>query len=306
MSTATPVGISVKDIVVATDFSVTSSCALRDALGIARRYGATVYLLHVLDPVLYATKPFDGLSDAMDSAFRKGERIKADIRRGGEFGDNEIKVLVYVGGVWQTILDVAQEKHGDLIVLGTTGRTGFRKLILGSVAEKIFRESTYPVLTVGPNRIESKCHGTEPRRLLVPTDLSEYSIDALLYAVSLASRSGARIALVHVIEPGSEGPDSEEQKLRSAESRLRELARSHQGICAPPDIAVKVGQPPENIVEFAEQTEADLILMGLRSAPHVKAAWQTAYDVVCRAACPVLTVRNQFSLPAKTITEQTN
>ena len=98
-----------------------------------------------------------------------------------------------VGPAGETVLDAIDEKQADLLVLGTHGRSGLRKMVLGSVAETAFREAPCPVLTVGPKAERSTSSGTEARHFLAPTDLSGASKNALQYGVSLAKATGRRL-----------------------------------------------------------------------------------------------------------------
>ena len=92
----------------------------------------------------------------------------------------------------------------DLIVLGTHGRTGAEKLLLGSVAEEIFRRSPVPVLTIGPGVRSSTHNAGRFRRVLFATDLSPESLAAAPYAITLAQENQARLALLLVMRK----PDS--------------------------------------------------------------------------------------------------
>jgi len=173
-------------IVVATDFSPTSMIALRHALGIARRYHASVCLLHVVDPSIYGWVGPDGTSADLDAALRDCEALEATLRHEGMLDGLSFSFAVNVGAVWESIKDTANGKPADLLVLGTHGRSGVSKLALGSVAELAFKDVPCPVMTVGPLVRQSKALGAAPRHFLVPTDISLESIDALLYGTSLA------------------------------------------------------------------------------------------------------------------------
>src|SRR5271157_4375691 len=133
--------LSLKHILVAIDFSPISIVALRHALGIARRYYSTVSLLHVIDTSVYGLAGPEGIAADTDGALRDAERIEASLRGEGSLEGLRFDSVVKVGLVWPTIADAIEEKGSALLVLGTQGRTGFRKLVLGSVAEKAFREA---------------------------------------------------------------------------------------------------------------------------------------------------------------------
>ena len=136
--------LSLKRILVATDFSPISIVALRHALGIARRYHSNVSLLHVIDPSIYGLAGPDGISAETEYVLRDAERIDAGLRADGSLEGLKLDLEVNVGPVWRTIAETIEEKHSALLVLGTHGRTGLRKLALGSVAECAFRAASCP------------------------------------------------------------------------------------------------------------------------------------------------------------------
>ena len=115
------------------------------------------------------------------------------------------EVLFGVGDVWKVLSRLIGEHDVDLILVGTHGRTAARKLLMGSVAEKIFRQATCPVLIVGPNVPGMKNGGRQFQRILFATDFSKDSLAALPYAVSLTEEDQSQLALLHVVEQPSAG-----------------------------------------------------------------------------------------------------
>ena len=103
--------LSLKHILVATDFCPVSIAALRHALGIARRYHSTVSLLHVIDPVIYGSAGPEGISADVDSALHDSERIEASLRSDGSLQDLRFESIVKVGPVWTTVAETIEEKH---------------------------------------------------------------------------------------------------------------------------------------------------------------------------------------------------
>ena len=140
--------LSLKHILVATDFSAISIVALRHALGIAHRYHSNVSLLHVIDPAVYGIAGPDGISAETEVALRDAERIETSLKSEGSLEGIRLDFAVEVGPVWTTIADEIKVKRPGALVLGTRGRSGLRKLALGSVAESAFREAPCLVLTV--------------------------------------------------------------------------------------------------------------------------------------------------------------
>src|SRR5271166_5953286 len=217
--------LSLKHILVAADFSPISIVALRHALGIARRYHSNVSLLHVIDPSIYGAAGPDGISADTECASRDAERIEATLRSEGSLEGLKFDFKVSAGPVWRTIAETIEEKRSALLVLGTHGRTGLRKLALGSVAESAFREAPCPVMTVGPKVLQSKSCGAEAQHFLVPTDLSSESLSALPYGTSLAKATQGDVTLLYVRHPRSGSNDA--GSVDEANARLRELLRTH-------------------------------------------------------------------------------
>lgn len=289
--------LSLKHILVATDFCPVSIAALRHAVGIARRYNSTVSLLHVIDPVIYGLAGPEGISADVDSALRDCERIEASLRSDGSLQGLRFDSIVKVGPVWITIAETIEEKHSALLVLGTHGRSGVRKLLLGSVAENSFREARCPVLTVGPKVLQSKSCGAEAKHFLVPTDLSSESMNALPYGISLARATGGDLTLLHVLNARADSNHDVEQ----VKIRLREFLQLHPDTEKTARFLVETGPPAEVIVRFAEHQRMDIIVMGLRAwAVSGPPMWRTAYEVVTQAPCPVLSMKTEAQFDCST------
>jgi nucleotide-binding universal stress UspA family protein len=140
--------ISFKHILVPVDFSEPSDRALQVAMDLAKQYGAALTVLHVFDvPPAYAgmdLAPIDLMTPMLDAARKQLDATLADVR--GKLPS--ATVLMAQGVPWRAILEIVEQKHVDLVVMGTHGRRGVGRALLGSVAEKIVRLSPAPVLTV--------------------------------------------------------------------------------------------------------------------------------------------------------------
>jgi nucleotide-binding universal stress UspA family protein len=188
----------------------------------------------------------------------------------------------------------------DLVVLGTHGRTGAEKFLLGSVAEEIFRLSPVPVLTIGPGVQNGAHSGGRFHRVLFATDFSADSVAAAPYAVSLAHEDHAHLVVLHVMRHPEARNRKEESRfeLSVAEAihQLYETLPKDLELFYPPEAAVEYGEAADRIITAAQQRRADLIVLGVRDAAgHIGAATHlghtTAHKVVAHAQCPVLTVR---------------
>jgi len=285
--------LSLKHILVATDFSPISVAALRHALGIAHRYHSTVSLLHVIDPSIYGAAGPDGISADTECALRDAERIEAGLGGDGSLEGQKFDSIVKVGPVWRIIADTIEEKGSALLVLGTHGRTGLRKLALGSVAESAFREAPCPVMTVGPKVLQSKSCGAEAQHFLVPTDLSSESLSALPYGTSLAKATHGDVTLLYVRHSRSGSNDQDAESASEASNRLRELLQRHPDAQVIAPFVVKSGPPAEVVIAFAKEHRMDLIVMGRRAwAEDSPPMWRTAYAIVTQSPCPVLSMQS--------------
>ena len=196
------------------------------------------------------------------------------------------------GGVPQKLSAIADKCDVDLIVIGSHGFQGIRKLLLGSIAEEIVRSATRPVLTIGP----CVSGGPEFKRILFVTDFSAAAVRAVAYAFSLAQTRDASLCFLHVNDWDSGEPPSE-AKPKTLEF-FREHAEKHgfNTVGGQTEVIVEFGPRAGSILQIARKREIDLIIMGERSssskmarvAAHLPGL--TAYDVISQAHCPVLTV----------------
>lgn len=299
--------VSLKNVLFATDFSATSDAAFPYAAAICRRFGATLHAVHVLSEasLLMMTGGVDYVSmgtiydDAQNEAKERLEHV-CDCLEG-------IPHRSYVrhGQVRQTLESIIEENEIDLIVLGTHGRTGLGKLLLGSVAEDILRHAACPVLTVGPKVCGhaklpaiAEAHDAAPlelelREIVCATNFSKNSSLVAKAAISLAEEFRARLALVHVIEDYSQlgrKPEPMEEGLR----RLQELVPAGASLQYAPEFVLEFGPAPEQILKVASGREADIIVLGARSSAEIGTShfpWSAAHHVIAKAHCPVLTIR---------------
>ena len=289
--------IALKNILLLTDFSEPSEAALPFAVAVAREFGATVHALHVLlpEPYVYATP--DALAVAIkaqeENAQAEIQRVEAQLT-----GVAHDVAVVREVGVWPALEQGIAACGADLIVLGTHGRTGAQKLLLGSVAEEIFRRSRVPVLTIGPwarNGIHGAAHF---HNVLFATDFTPDSLAAVPYAVSFAQEYQARLTLLHVIRIRDSQAEFQERERSVANTmhELHELVPKDAELWCRPETVVEYGETATRILEAAKERNADLIALGVRNAGgHLGAATHldrsVAHKVVAHAHCAVLTVR---------------
>ncbi|MGH9773913.1 MAG: universal stress protein [Candidatus Acidiferrales bacterium] len=290
---------ALRNILYLTDLSEPSEAALPFASAIARGYGANVHALHVSIPAPHVYTTPELTAAAIDAA---EESAQAEMQRvESQLAGLQHQVTVERGtAVWPAVERAIKEHRIDLLVLGTHGRTGVEKLLLGSVAEEVFRRSPVPVLTIGPGVRSSAHNAGRFHRVLFATDLSPESLSAAPLALSLAEENQSRLLLTLVMREPLEKEDTVDPllKISAAEAihRLYEIVPDDAKLDFPPEVTLQYGEPADRIVELARERSADLIVLGVRdaagrlgAATHLERA--TAHKVVAHAPCPVLTVR---------------
>ena len=284
--------ITLKNILFATDFSQAADAAAPIAIQIARRYGAKVYGVHV--------NRFDDYTAAAPSAWAAmaeaaEKETKEDAGRLNEqLQSIEHEVVIGEGNLWEVLSNMIQQKEIDLVVVGTRGRTGFGKTLLGSVAEQILRQSPCPVLTVGPHVNPWSDEYVKMREILYATNLATDTPVAAPYAISLAQENQAHLVLLHVIEDPKAGDLVDSPEVTDLKERkLQQLVTEQAGLWCEPTYIVEQGPAAEKILDVAKRRPTDLIVLGARPAKGLATHMNigTVHKVVSQAKCPVLTVR---------------
>ncbi len=300
--------LSLKNVLFATDFSATSEAAFPYATAICRHFGSVLHTAHVLSDasLLMMTGGVDYVSmstiyeDAHTEAKEKLDHIS------GRLEGIPHRNYVRHGQVWKNLSGIVEENSIDLIVLGTHGRTGLGKLLLGSVAEDILRHSPCPVLTVGPKvsgraklpEFQNRGRDLAPvelelRQIVFATNFAQNSALIAQKAISLAEEFRARLTLLHVIEDYTQlgsRPGPIEDGIR----RLHDLIPKDAALQYLPETLLEFGSAPDRILTAASEREADMIVLGARSSVEVGTThlpWSTAHHVIAQAHCPVLTIR---------------
>jgi len=286
------VSVSVKNILVATDFSAVSDKAAAYAKALALNFRSKVEIAHIYDPSVVTScveailgTPLNQREHHCDQGLQK---LVQDFSEAGI----EVETTLRQDHRPHTaLLSLAEEHETDLIVAGTHSKWGLERLVLGSTAEELIRNSTCPVLTVGPH---AKLPPEGPlvfRTIVYATDFSSQAAKAAIFALSFAQDSGAHIYLCHI---AAESASQEEQvsldaRFKTALNRM--IPESVFEWCTP-ETVVRHGDPAPAILELAEKVNADLIVLGARNASF----WLTPIehgltpDLLAEASCPVMTV----------------
>ncbi len=288
-----------KQILAATDFSETADQAGTLARDIAQRFDAHLHMLHVvvlLDNPHLEKDRRDQLQELLlsgDEARRKVLEETYEEQHGVDITPHLIRGIA----PGEVIVETAGTLGCGLIVMGTHGRRGISHLLLGSVAERVVRTASSPVLTV---RADAVINPKGMQRILVPHDFSEASSAALLHAAAWAEALDAEITLLHVVEPVVY-PEFYSVDVLSDDlmGRLVERSQGALGKAAaelPADLEVKlmveVGRAADTINHLADPENFDLVIMatrGLTGLEHVLLG-SVAESVLRRCRVPMLAV----------------
>jgi nucleotide-binding universal stress UspA family protein len=304
--------VRIQRILCPIDFSAFSRHAFDRALALAESHRARVTALNVV-PIALATPILPYVEPASLGPFEmpSGERTRiiAAMRQFlavDHAYDGVVSLEVTEApDVAQEILAQAGRLPADLIVMGTHGRSGFERLMLGSVTEKVLRKARPPVLTVPRATPTDALAARLPfERILCAMDFSDCAMSAFGYARALAEESGARLGVVHVIElappaydplvgPAIDLPGYRQVCEIASRERLHNVipAAVHSTLAV--DEVIANGKPHHEILRVASEWAADLVVLGLHGHNVVDRMLfgSTVEPVVRRAECPVLTVR---------------
>jgi nucleotide-binding universal stress UspA family protein len=305
--------IEIRRILCPIDLSDYSRRAVDHAVAIARWYGSSITALHVFSPMPTAPfAPWPGAFEPTGLAASDRDQLLAQTRA---FVEREaapgitIDALIREGNAAAEILACASSLKPDLLIMGTHGRSGFERLVLGSVTEKVLRKAGAPVLTV-PRALPDAVP-IQPglfREILCPVDFSNPSIQALQYAISITQEADAHLAVLHVVAHENEtaadvGDFGAVENLSMAEFRKqqedtlrRRLVEAVPETVAPycrVDTLLVHGKPWREILRTAADRLSDLIVMGVQGRGTIDLTMfgSTTHHVVREATCPVLTLR---------------
>lgn len=295
------------------DFSECSRNALVHALGLARCYGSTVTALHVASPAtLVAGVPGPADVVPMPNEPADLDAVNVLLRQmveAEQVPGVSVDVLVSQSSdIDGEILAQAEHVDADLIVIGTHGRGKVGRLLLGSVAERVLRQSVCPVVTVPINAPEAMPRGPAPfARIVCGIDFSPSSECALETAVALAQESRGTLVLVHAIEVLPLYYDFAPPAVIDLDAWRKDAAERLHGLvpgdarttCDVREIVIR-GKAYQGILELAESIKADLIVLGTQGRGAIDRFFfgATANHVVRQAQCAVMTLRSQpFARP---------
>jgi nucleotide-binding universal stress UspA family protein len=293
--------LKIKLIVCPTDFSEFSIRAYHYAVSLAEHYRARLVAQHIVELWRYPYADYaasQGDYQEFWRALREGgeERLR-EFAKKHTHDEIQPELVVHEGIAADSVLSFAQARKADVIVMGTHGRRGFDRLVLGSVTDRVMRTAPCPVLAISKLPHDFMAAGEERRqvhhlsRILFCTDFSENSERALNYAISATAEYDAELALLHVLEDVPSTPKREET-IATATEQLNKLIPWEERKTLKTKTAVRIGKPYEQIIQFALEAQIDMVTMGVSGRGTFDRAvfGSTTYRVIQLGPCPVLAV----------------
>lgn len=297
--------LQLKKVLIPTDFSESGRPAVVRGTDLARQFGAEVHLLHValladaapVYPVFNLPADTEKIfAELHDACQEKLDELARELEV-----EAVTTVLRHASAAAPAIVKYAEEEDIDLIAMGTHGRRGVRRFLLGSVAEEVVRQAPCSVLTFHPPAEQEL---RRPERILAAIDFSQHSPGVVIPARELASIYHASVDFLHIVpEPnfpvfyefsaGSEVYANITQLRERAQEALEELVRETPGADVELACHVRHGEPAGEILRFAEERHSDLLVVathGLTGLSHLLLG-SVAEKVLRQATCPVLVVR---------------
>jgi nucleotide-binding universal stress UspA family protein len=283
------------------DFSPVSRAALEWALGFAREIGARVTVLHVVDETLLSVGNLVAVPGALEEMRQRADETVTAWKREIDFGNARVEVAE--GAPAQAILSAAHRSAVDLVVMGTFGLSGFQKLLLGSVTEKVLHRVQVPLLTVS-SKVGGEGLTSGPKTLLMAIDLGEDAPLVIRHGVWLAAHYRAELLAVHAapipavlldertlqMVPAEALLSIEESLIRERRAQLEAMLPK---VATEVEIVVKVGGGFDVLRSVVRERSVDFVVMGAGGRGAGRLLWlgSTTHKMVRSAECPVLIAR---------------
>jgi len=302
--------LEIKLILCPVDFSEFSIRAHHYALSLAEHYRAQMVVQNVIELSRYPYAEYvasQGDYAEFCRVLHEGgkERLRKFVEK-QPHDEIQLELVVNEGVAADSILLIAQERKVDLIVMGTHGRRGFDRLVLGSVTDRVMRTAPCPVLAISkPPHVsmahesahdstakgEKRRHVHHLSRILFCTDFSENAERALNYAISVTREYNAELTLLHVLEEAP-NPVKAKKAIATAAEQLDKLIVSEERESLKVRTVVRIGKPYQQIIQLAVEAQTDTVIMGVsgRGALDRAVFGSTTYRVMQLGPCPVLAV----------------
>ena len=291
-------------ILCATDFSDFSNHTVGYGVALAKEFGARLIICHVIDlssVAIYGEFQLDPVGQQnriMEDANVQLEALACDQPVTWE-------PMISVGKPADEISRAVEEQNIDLVITATRGRSGFKRLILGSVTERLMRTLTCPLLVVRSPENEFVTPAEQKfqlKKILVGCDFSPDSGRAFDHGLSLAQEFQAELHLAHVIEPPVQPNLLIEETFVSGEihedynkqliQKLKDMVPGEAANWCTPQTSIMEGQPYDELIKYADTRDIDMIVLGVRGHGLVKTLFlgSTTDRVIRDSHCPVLSV----------------
>jgi nucleotide-binding universal stress UspA family protein len=285
--------VRIQNILCPVDFFPASERATNYAVGLAKKYGARVILLHVVEPVALWARDFEvDTNEVMRAITARSNEELRKIAKHAAAAHVPIDVVVRTGEVDLEIRSLIEMRHVDFVVMGTHGRRGLEKFFMGSTTERLLRSLNVPLLTIGSTK--SKAAPSEIRQILVTTDFSDGTSDAIAYAFSIAEQYHAKVTLLHVLNDLEADLSGRYrgQLIRSIQHELENLVPAESRHSRNATVRVDTGRPIRRILPIVKSNNIDLIIMNVHGKTLLDriTIGSTAESVVRMASSPVLIV----------------
>jgi nucleotide-binding universal stress UspA family protein len=287
--------ITLNRILFATDFSENSARAIPHVARIAKQFGATVFPVHVIPSEPRYEVPLDPLREDLSATRKAAEDRMQRFLDNDALRDVSKQIYIERGNIIETLRDIMDQSHIDLVVVGTHGHAGVSKLLFGSVAEEVFRRTSCPVLVVGPHVTDDSRAQQAIRRILFATDLSNGSMAVLPFAIDIANAFGAFFKIVHVVQDSRDAVFKFMPEMITKREQFLEKTLAHFQFVHEAEIIVEAGTTGDALLKVADTHEIDLLIMGARKVitpallSHIPAS--ITHFVASHARCPVLVLR---------------
>jgi len=293
--------LEIKLILCPIDFSEFSVMAYRHALSLAEHYRARLVAQHIVELWQHPSAGFAATAGDYEEYWQalveRGKEQLQGFVKNHTHDEIQPELVVHEGTAPDSILSFAQVQKADVIVMGTHGRRGFDRLMLGSVTDRVMRRATCPVLAVHKAPPDSVAAGKEwhyvhhLNRILFCADFSKNSERALNYAISATAEYDCELTLLHVLEEVPSLAKTEEA-IAVATEQLAKLIPPGLHRTRKIQTAVRIGKPYQQIIELALEAHTDLVTMGVRGRDALDLAvfGSTTYRVMQLGPCPVLAV----------------
>lgn len=297
--------VQLKRILCATDFSDLSNQTISFGIALAKTFNAKLFVCHIID-LPFAAMNGEVQLDPIEQQNRMAAYAQEQLEQLFDKESIEWEPLVSIGHTADEISRIVDKHRIDIVVSATHGRSGLKRLLLGSVTERLMRTIRCPLLIIKEQETEAagmKRTSFPPRRILVGCDFSTDSELAFQYGLAMAQEFEAELHLVHVVEPPvyqnilfsdvSSGLYNRDAMLEELSNKLDRMVPDEARNWCDPTTALREGKPDEELTRYADVNDMDLLVVGVRGHGLVETLFvgSTTDRVARRSPCPVLSVR---------------